>query len=499
MKLTVNGEISEYYVQMLCLLYFPCEKFSKTAEITAPDVPEAEVSVSDDVEGVYARVTLSYKGKTETAEWREQFSEDHTIEKTRKIACGKAFFEAGKLMFKITPAWGIMTGVRPAKLAFSYFDQGLTPAKVRKSFVSEYLVHPKKAALVTEIAQNEMKLLKDFDRRSCSLYISLPFCPSRCDYCSFVSYSSKKLLGLIDDYVVRICEDVRYNLNLIKNLGLKLLTVYIGGGTPTTLNVAQLDRLLDCICENTDVSLLEEFTLEAGRPDTVTAEKLASAKRHGVTRVCINTQTLNDEVLYDIGRRHTAKDYFNAFEIARNSGIKTINTDLIAGLPGEGFQSFSQSIDALIALRPENLTFHTLALKNASEFSQNKTAVSKKVYSDTAKSVDYSQLNAKNSGYIPYYIYRQKNTVSNLENVGFSLPGYEGRYNIYMMEELHSIFSAGAGAVTKMVSEDRKTIRRIFEYKYPFEFLSNKNADYYAEREKTIVDFYDFQFSAKRD
>ena len=499
MKLTVNGEISEYYVQMLCLLYFPCEKFSRSAEASDGDVPEAVVSLSDDVEGAYARVTLIYKGKTETAEWREQFSEERTIEKTRKIACGKAFFEAGKQMFKLSPAWGIMTGVRPAKLAFTYFDHGLTPAKVRKAFTAEYLVHPKKAALVTEIAQNEMKLLKDFDKRSCSLYVSLPFCPSRCDYCSFVSYSSKKLLGLIDEYVKRICEDVVYNLELIKNLGLKLLTIYIGGGTPTTLSAEQLDTLLECICRHTDVSRLEEFTLEAGRPDTITAEKLAVAKQHGVTRICINTQTLNDEVLYDIGRRHTAKDYFNAFETARNSGIKTINTDLIAGLPGEGFQSFSQSIDAVIALRPENLTFHTLALKNASEFSQNKAAVSKKVYSDTAKSVDYSQLNAKNSGYVPYYIYRQKNTVSNLENVGFSLPGYEGRYNIYMMEELHSIFSAGAGAVTKMVSEDRKTIRRIFEYKYPYEFLGNKNPEYYKEREKAITDFYEFQFNAKRN
>jgi oxygen-independent coproporphyrinogen-3 oxidase len=214
-------------------------------------------------------------------------------------------------------------------------------------------------------------------------------------------------------------------------------------------------------------------------------------KNHGVTRVSINTQTLNNDVLELVGRKHSAADFYRAFEMARSVDIPVINTDLIAGLPGEGFGSFSETIDALIKLRPENLTFHTLCIKNAADFAHKKSNINAwHTFNETSKCVDYSQLSAKNAGYIPYYIYRQKNTIDNLENVGYALPGTEGLYNIYMMEEIHSIFAVGAGAVSKMVSRDGTMIDRIFEYKYPYEYLAETNGLRNEEKIKKIVDFY---------
>ena len=244
--------------------------------------------------------------------------------------------------------------------------------------------------------------------------------------------------------------------------------------------------MLSCIAEHTDTSQLAEFTLEAGRPDTITEQKLAVAKEYGVTRVSVNTQTLNDDILRDIGRRHTSADFFEAFRLAKASGIKDINVDLIAGLPGDDFRNFSETVDKIIELDPTNITVHTFCVKKAADVLKNNSNVYSVSGGDAAKSVSYSQIKAKFAGYKPYYMYRQKNTVGNLENVGFAKEGHEGLYNVYMMEETQTIFAIGAGAVTKLVSEkiengkDRR-IERIFTPKYPYEYLREydlrKNGD----------------------
>ena len=487
MKIQINGNINEYYVQTLCMLFFPGVKFSKDS---TDDALSAEVSVTDFGEGAAATVTLKTEKGTATCTHSEPKSIGTKVS-AEQIACGKAFFEAGKKLTGMTPSWGILTGVRPAKLAIGGIVDEKSLKDVRDSLTREYLVTPKKASLVTEIAAIEKKLLEKADSSACSLYISIPFCPSRCSYCSFVSFTSAKLLGLLDSYLVRLCQDINQTIDCIRNLGIKIATVYIGGGTPTTLNEKQLEILLNTITARIDPSTLEEFTVEAGRPDTITSEKLNIIKAHGVTRVSINTQTLNDDVLELVGRKHTAADFYRAFEMARKTGIPVINTDLIAGLPGEGFGSFSETIDAMIKLRPENLTFHTLCIKNAADFAHNKANINAwQTFNETSKCVDYSQLSAKNAGYIPYYIYRQKNTIDNLENVGFALPGTEGLYNIYMMEEIHSIFAVGAGAVSKMVSRDGRTIERIFEYKYPYEYLAEASGIKNEEKVKKITEFY---------
>lgn len=488
MKIQISGNIGEYYVQTLCMLFFPGVKFSKNE--SEDSNLSAVVSVETLKDSVLATVILTQDERTETGTASETI-EGHAKVSAEQIACGKAFFEAGKKLTGLTPSWGILTGVRPAKLVISELNNGKTKTEVRNALTKEYLVTPKKASLVTEIASVEKKIISRVKPTSCSLYISIPFCPSRCSYCSFVSFTSAKLLGLLDSYLARLCHDINETIDTINELGLQITTVYIGGGTPTTLNEKQLQILLDTITSRIDPSTLEEFTVEAGRPDTITKEKLHIIHEHGVTRVSINTQTLNDDVLELVGRKHTSADFRRAFEMARNENIKIINTDLIAGLPGEGFGSFSDTIDRIIELRPENLTFHTLCIKNAADFAQQKEQMkSMHMYSETSKCVDYSQLSAKNAGYIPYYIYRQKNTVNNLENVGFALPGTEGLYNIYMMEEIQTIFAVGAGAVSKMVSRDGKSIERIFEYKYPYEYLADPDGIKNKEKREKSIQFY---------
>ena len=328
MRLKINGNINEYYAQTLCLLFFPGSKFSVKNE-PEKDEPSAEISVCEDTENITVTVTLAHLGTCETAVASEPKAKYARTEKCTNIACGKAFFEAGKNLRGVRPQWGILTGIRPSKFIIDLMGEGNSRTEAVKILKQDYLVNPKKANIASEIAAGELKMMKEMKPNSASLYVSIPFCPSRCHYCSFVSYSSPKLLSLIDDYLEKLCADIRETIDVIHNLGLTLSTVYIGGGTPTTLDEAQLHKLFSAITEKVDTRELEEFTLEAGRPDTITAEKLAEAYEAGVTRVSINTQTFNDDVLENIGRRHTSADFYRAFEIAKNSGIPHINTDAL--------------------------------------------------------------------------------------------------------------------------------------------------------------------------
>lgn len=489
MKLFIDGNINRYYVQTLCMIFFPGAKFSDEEELTdKTDV--LKVAVREQDNGIFAEAEFTSEGRSARAERYEEFSADRTAERTAKIACGIAVFKAGEALFECTPPWGILTGVRPAKMAEELAEAGNSILEVRDILCKEYFVNPKKAALLCDISVNERRIIDSLGKRTCSVYISIPFCPTRCAYCSFVSYSTKRLLSMVDDYLVQLCKDIDRIFTHIKRYGFETVTVYIGGGTPSILTPAQLHTLLEAINRNTDVKALREFTLEAGRPDTITAEKLKVAVDGGVNRISVNPQTLNDTVLESIGRRHTVEDFFKAYNIARESGVKYINTDLIAGLPGESFSSFSRSVDQIIKLRPENVTFHTFCVKKASDFLRNGTDIYSRNGGETGKSVDYAQVKASLSGYVPYYIYRQKNTVGNFENVGYALPGTECLYNVFMMEEVHTVFAAGAGAITKMVAPERKTILRADMPKYPYEYLNPENHDKSAmEVDKLIEEF----------
>ena len=491
MTLILNGEINVYYIQTLCMIFFPGEKFVENQEIT-DETPIMDITVSNGETDSYAKATLTYKGKTSTAEKTVDYAPDVTKQRTAKIAAGNVVLAVGSEVLGYRPSWGMLTGVRPSKVAMEMLLNGYSKTKVKRILTSDYSVIPKKAALAIDIAQREQRIIGTPDVRDCSIYVSIPFCPSRCAYCSFVSYTTKKLLGLIPEYVEKLCGELSELLDTVKELGLNLKTVYIGGGTPTILTAEQLTRVLSVVSSKIDPATLEEYTLEGGRPDTIDAEKLKIAKEFGVTRISVNPQSLNDYVIKSIGRNHTRDDFYRAYDVARNSGIKCINTDLIVGLPGDNFKYFSATFDKILSLEPENITVHTFCIKKAAEILQTNN----KVYSirggDSGKCVDYSQLKSLNAGYVPYYMYRQKNTVGNFENVGFAKEGMEGLYNIYMMEEVHSILGVGAGAVTKLVeyypaNVSSTKITRHFNHKYPYEHLENDTSSKIREE---IIEFY---------
>ena len=480
MKLNVVGNINQYYVQTLCMIFFPGERFSENIE-ESDDAPDLSVTLEEREDGVRVTAELSLGDNNASCEKIYPLRDDVTYDRLKKIAVGDAVLSVCKEVVGYRPSWGMLVGVRPSKVATEMFLSGMSKTRVKKTLVTDYFVIPKKAALATEVALAEAEFVANVDPLACSVYISIPFCPTRCAYCSFVSYTSKKLLDTIPDYLVMLENEINMTFDEIKRMGLHVKTIYIGGGTPTILDPAQLRNLLGVVAKNIDVSTLEEYTLEAGRPDTITEEKMQVAREFGVNRISVNPQTLNDDVLRLIGRSHTADDFLRAYDMARNSGIPIINTDVIAGLPGDKFASFSSSYDKIVALRPENITVHTFSVKKASDALKSFSHVYSVRGGDVGKCVDYSQIKAMHEDYAPYYMYRQKNTVGNFENVGFAIDGKKGLYNIYMMEEIHSIFACGAGAVSKFVdfapkNGEKRVIERFFNQKYPYEYLSdNKN------------------------
>ena len=491
MKIILDSPINKYYVQTLGMIFFPGEHFGENSD-DREDEPVLSVRTEESELGIKAFATVGLGDKQESAEYFAEFNKDRSNERVLKLAIGGAVLDAANALLGYRPAWGMMIGVRPSKVASEMLDAGYTKTKVKKILNSDYLVIPKKAALATNVAITERNIVGNPSPKDCSVYISIPFCPSRCIYCSFVSYTSKRLLSLIPEYLEKLKLDIRSNFDLIKKLGLRVRTVYIGGGTPTILDERQLDDLLGFISSQTDVSVLDEFTLEAGRPDTITYEKFALAKKHGVTRVSVNPQSLCDDVLCGIGRSHTVDEFYRAYNDAVRSGIKTVNVDLIAGLPGDNFKIFSRTVDDIIALNPQNITVHTFCVKKSAEILRQNSHVYSAKGGDVGKCVDYSQIKTDQTGYIPYYMYRQKNTVGNYENVGFSLPTHEGLYNIYMMEEIHSIFASGAGAVSKLVDNtgnccNKREIERLFHQKYPYEYLKEDRNEAFAQ---AAVRFY---------
>lgn len=501
MILRVEGNINKYYVQTLCMVFFPGATFGED-ELPGLGVPEVTVNVYKEEDGAdTAFVSMKLNDRVCEATETVSLDENIAVMEHAAIAVGRAVFAAGKELLGHIPPWGILTGVRPAKIASSLLSDGRGILKTKRILRDEYFLNHQKAALAVSVATNEAKLLKKIDKNTCSLYISIPFCPSRCSYCSFVSYTTPRLLSMIDEYLDAMLQELDETFEVINASGLTVNTIYIGGGTPTTLNPTQLRRLLTKINEKLDVSTLLEFTLEAGRPDTITKEKLDVAKEMGVTRVSVNPQTLNDDILREIGRKHTREDFFEAYRIAKESGIRDINVDLIAGLPGDDFKSFSETLDGIIRLEPTNITVHTFCVKKASDLLRNNSGIYSLTGGDAAKSVSYSQLNTKFAGYKPYYMYRQKNTVGNLENVGFSIEGHEGIYNVLMMEEVQTIFAVGAGAVSKLVDykgpkSNQTRIKRIFNPKYPYEYLKaaedRKNGIYGNKKPlmQEVVDFF---------
>lgn len=367
----------------------------------------------------------------------------------------------------ITPPWGLMTGIRPVKKVIELIRQELPKEKIFSSLRDKYEVTDKKLQLAYDTAVNQLPILDRIDSSAVSLYVSIPFCPTRCSYCSFVSHSMDSAIKLMPEYISALCRELEIIGRIVRETDTKIDTIYFGGGTPTSVSAQELRTIMEAVEKNFDLDKVREYSVEAGRPDTITEEKLRVIKELGAERISVNPQTLNDDVLKVIGRKHTGADAVKAFELARKIGFKNINTDLIAGLPTESADSLRNTLDKMIELDPESITVHTLTIKRSANLFENSSA---NIGNPAAEMVDYSIPALMSHGYLPYYMYRQKNTVDNLENVGYAKNGFESYYNIFIMDETQTILGAGCAASTKLVYPDGK-IQRIHNYKFPYEYI----------------------------
>lgn len=390
----------------------------------------------------------------------------------------------------ITPPWGILTGIRPVKL-FRKYSEKMGPGPAKMYFHNKFLVEQKKVDLAETTMRTENEILKLSKDNSVSLYVAIPFCPTKCCYCSFVSSSVEKSMHLVQKYVDLLCVELKETSKIINDLNLKLETVYVGGGTPTTLSAAQLSQLINVINENFDMNDVREFTVEAGRPDTITADKLLVLKSGKVSRISINPQTLNDSVLKVIGRKHTSKETIDSFRLARSLDFNNINTDLIAGLPNDSIESFKKTLFQILNLGPENITIHTLSIKRASSFDTDYKNSLLSKNNDVAQMLNFAQSTLEQNQFNPYYLYRQSNMVGNFENVGWAKIGTECLYNVYIMDEVHTILSCGAGAVTKVRDPHSDRIERIFNFKYPYEYIDRFN-EILSRKEKVKILYDEF-------
>lgn len=474
MILYIDGHDYHYEMESLCDIFLPYEKVRVVYELPA-EIDDNEIvavtryQAEHGVGKLYAALKIDGKQIERQQEILIGGLEKEPFDKMCAVKMAVLLYHLFVELCDYTPKWGVLIGVRPIKLLRKLTEEMGEEAAV-SYFLDELLVSKEKTELSRQTMTNEWKILSLSKPESYSLYVSIPFCPTRCAYCSFVASSVQKTAALIPGYVQLLCEELRYTAQVAKDLGLRLETVYFGGGTPTTLSAEQLAMLLDTIRESFDLSTCQELTVEAGRPDTITADKLLAMRERGVTRISINPQTMNDEILRGIGRHHTAAQTAEAFWLARECGMDNINMDLIAGLPRESYESFCATIDQLTAMDPESITVHTLALKRSSDINQN----GRKDFLNDAdlagKMLDYAQQSLTGHGYLPYYLYRQSRMVGNLENTGWAKPGFENRYNVYIMDETHTILACGAGAVSKIKDPYSNQLERIFNFKYPYEY-----------------------------
>lgn len=463
MRIELSGHDNRYLLECIALLFFPAAKFR--------DNQDDGIIFYSSLTEQDGRMTIRAGVDTPEDSAREMEEVESCSGRALHALIARTFYEACAKVTGLRPPWGTLCGIRPSKLFREFLDGGMTEEQVIGYMEDYYLARREKLELCRDVARYERSYEERSSLRDCSLYISVPFCPTRCFYCSFVSHSNEKAKRLLPAYVDLLCRDLTRAAEDVRLLGMNLRSVYMGGGTPTVLSAADLDRVLGTVQAEFDLSGLQEYTVEAGRPDCTDEEKLRVIARRGADRVSINPQTMNDRILESIGRRHTAAQTEEAYRMAREVGFKTINMDLIAGLLGETVEEFQYSVDRVLDLRPENLTVHSLCLKKNSRAKAEQREEFVRESGRMEEMLAYSQRRLREEGYEPYYLYRQKNTLGNHENTGYTLPGHEGKYNLYMMGELQTIVGAGAAAVTKLVNLEKNRIERIFLPKYPYEYI----------------------------
>ena len=455
MKLTLIGHEDRYAVEQLLLALFP-------------DNTEAEAFSTLHRGGTWLTATakITLEGKTVTAVRRLKAA-DETV-RLRRQTLQQSMYLAATQLLPVTPPWGALAGVRPTKITSKHMLEGGTPKSADKLLKDVYYVTDSRRKLAVECSRSTVAAAKLLEPTDLSLYVGIPFCPTRCTYCSFVSRTIGKKTELLNPYLTALMQELETTGKLLRESGRKIRTVYIGGGTPTTLSTPQMATLLDAIHGSFDLSRCIEFTVEGGRPDTLDAEKLRTIREHGADRMSINPQTMEDHVLRACGRPHKAADVVRAYNEALDAGFKAINMDLIAGLPEDSIDGFKRSLDAVAALNPANITVHTLALKKGADLFEKR--VNLPTAADVTEMVAYANDTLRGLSFKPYYLYRQKYMSGSFENVGWSRDNLDCLYNIYMMEEVHTILSLGGGGMNKVNFPDG-SLKRFHNPKFPEQYI----------------------------
>jgi len=455
MKLTLTGHDDRYAVEQLQLALFPEDAQGEAVSTLHRGKVWLTATTSVTVDGRTATATRRLRADRETVRLRRQ-----TLQ--------QSYYLAAKELLPQVPAWGALAGVRPTKITTKHLLEGGTEQSARRLMQDTYYVTPDRTELAIDCSRSTVAAAKLLEPTDVSLYVGIPFCPTRCSYCSFVSRTVGKKTELLDPYLQALEAEIRHTGKLLADSGRKVRTVYIGGGTPTTLTSPQMAHPLDTIRDHFDLSRCIEFTVEGGRPDTLDAQKLRTIALHGADRMSINPQTMEDHVLRACGRPHKAEDVVRAYREAVDAGFKAINMDLIAGLPQDTVEGFMRSLDRVAALEPANITVHTLALKKGADLFEKRTSLPS--FDEAAQMVHYANETLRGLGYKPYYLYRQKYMSGSFENVGWSRDGLDCLYNIYMMEEVHTILSLGGGGMNKVNFPDG-SLRRFHNPKFPEQYI----------------------------
>ncbi|CRZ34987.1 oxygen-independent coproporphyrinogen-3 oxidase [Herbinix hemicellulosilytica] len=456
-KVILSDRTYENDIHPLVKAFYP----RKEVVITDKDIPK-ESDISDFIRMDFDKNKISIFADIEGKQY--QAATDGPDPVTEKAAYKNAlkrllYKTLSKLSKKELP-WGTLTGIRPTKLVYEMLDKGMDEETIYAIMEKEYLCSREKTDLSIDIADRERRLLHKMDyKNGYSLYIGIPFCPSTCLYCSFPSFSAERFAGRIEAYLDALEKEIRYGATCFPDK--KLVCVYLGGGTPTSLSAGQLDRLLGLVKKQFDFTHVMEFCVEAGRPDSINKEKLEVLKKWGVNRISINPQSMQQKTLDLIGRRHTVEQVEEAFAMARKIGFDNINMDIIIGLPGETPEDVEDTLKKIGKLNPDSLTVHTLAIKRAARLNAEKESFYNLQPVDVPIMLELSMEFARKNDYHPYYLYRQKNMADNLENIGYARDGKEGLYNILIMEEKQTILALGAGALSKFVFYDENRIERV--------------------------------------
>ncbi len=485
MKLIFAGHDCRYAVEQSLLAFFPNERPVYEGE----DPNTASVRLDMEGEAACAVTELSVDGRTACGRAQTDLSgakDGYDRERLKQRAVKLSFFEAARSLTGETPAWGALTGIRPAKLAAGLLEEGKSEEETDRILRDVYFVSDSRRALCLPCAKAGLEAQRGLKENEISLYVGIPFCPTRCAYCSFVSNSVEKSFHLVEPYLQALLAEIDSAAEMVGELGLRVRSFYMGGGTPTTLTAEQMDRLLGRLHEKFDLASAVELTVEAGRPDTITAEKLAVLRKNRVDRISVNPQSMDDRVLAAIGRRHSGDGIRAAMELVSAAGFPHVNMDLIAGLPEDTRSSFRRTLDEVISFGTDNITIHTLSLKKGSRITLEGTRIP--TVEEVAAMLDYAASALGAAGFSPYYLYRQKYMSGSFENVGWCRPGGTGWYNIYIMEELHTILSLGAGGSTKMVDPARSRIERVFNLKYPQEYIQRPGK--IAANQEAFREFY---------